>query len=84
LDNGFLLFKRNLQALISQTFKSDNIEFVWHDKLAWSVLQVKKNGKNIYLADDVDQDYNLRLSFKFDNKDLKIEKNVFYMLKLEY
>lgn len=35
---------------------------------------VKKNGKNIYLADDVDQEYNLRLSLKFDTKDLKIDK----------
>jgi PKD repeat protein len=35
---------------------------------------VKKNGKNIYLADDVDQEYNLRLSLKFDTKDLKLDK----------
>jgi PKD repeat protein len=35
---------------------------------------VKKNGKNIYLADDIDQEYNLRLSLKYDTKDLKLEK----------
>ncbi len=35
---------------------------------------VKKNGKNIYLAEDVDQEYNLRLSLKYDTKDLKLEK----------
>ncbi len=37
---------------------------------------VKKNGKNIYLSDDIDEDYNLRLSLKFDIKDLKIDKGV--------
>lgn len=35
---------------------------------------VKKNGRNFYLADEVDGDYNIRLSLKFDVKDLKIDK----------
>ena len=76
-DTENILLIENKEIVKPDILESSDIDIDKNGQLL-SVrgVVVKKNGKNIYLADDLDQDYNLRLSLKFDTKDLKIEKGL--------
>lgn len=71
-DNIIILEQNQEIARMEPVESSELSEDLNGQLLTVRGVVVKKNGKNIYLADEPDNDYNIRLSLKFDAKDLKI------------
>lgn len=75
-DNIIILEQNQEIAKMEPIESSELSEDLNSQLLTVRGVVVKKNGKNIYLADESEGEYNVRLSLKFDAKDLKIDKGV--------